>query len=40
MNEEYKNLSDAELDNLITETHKKVVTLHNRQMSIKILKHS
>jgi len=40
MNNEYEHLTDTELDELISNTERKIVMLHNKQMSIKILKHS
>ncbi len=40
MNENYENFTDEELYQVMKETKKEINILHNKQMSIKILKHS
>jgi hypothetical protein len=40
MNENYENFTDEELYRVMKETKQEITKLHNKQMSIKILKHS
>ena len=40
MNETYENYTDEELHSALKETKREITQLHNRQMAIKILKHS